>query len=264
MLQPQLFQTVKPNFTTLATIVTYQATDQTLVHARRESLESELWQIIASDNEEKLFVDHEQGLWFGEISKTKTGHFTTSKKITKESVEYSTHLNRIMNSPLKKRPTTPTKWGGGIPPITSVHTPTTSPSVLAPILQPQTVQTPTLHDSINQPFEQVQNALNQQQEYNIHFDAHIGSLEVTSQCIDSKIDVLLARIDDNYPTSHKYQCTSSPLHDTLLLPGQVSNIQMHQVHHHHAQHYQNDSHTWDEFFPSSIYHSKSLHASENI
>jgi len=139
-----------------------------------------------------------------------------------------------MNSPPKKRPITPTKWGGGIPFTTATHSPTTNPSTLMNIICSQYSPPPTINDTINLGFEQVQNALTQQQECNMHFNAHIGSLEVTSQCIDSKIDVLLAKMDDSYPTSHKYQHTSSPPDDPLLPPGQVSHIQMHQVHHHHA------------------------------
>jgi hypothetical protein len=88
------------------------------------------------------------------------------------------------------------------------------------IIRSQYSPPPTINDTINLGFEQVQNALTQQQECNMHFNAHIGSLEVTSQCIDSKIDVLLAKMDDSYPTSHKYQHTSSPPDDPLLPPGQ--------------------------------------------
>lgn len=65
MSRPQLFQTVEAKFTTLATIVTCQASDQKLVYQWQESLDSELRIILATNEDEKLFLNPEEDLWFG-------------------------------------------------------------------------------------------------------------------------------------------------------------------------------------------------------
>ncbi len=89
-----------------------------------------------------------------------------------------------------------------------------------------------LTDSIDLCFEQVKTALNQQQECNLWFDARIGSLENTMKSIDNKIDFLLTRMEYNYPTTNKLPHTSSPAADSSFPPGQLSQIQIHQAHHH--------------------------------
>jgi hypothetical protein len=66
-----------------------------------------------------------------------------------------------MNSPPKKRPTTPTKWGGSFPLTTPMHTPTTNQSTLTNTMRPQYTPPPAINDTINLRFEQVQNALTQ-------------------------------------------------------------------------------------------------------
>lgn len=124
-------------------------------------------------------------MWFGGITKSKTGHFAINKTVTKDSIKYSSHLSRIMNPPPKKHPITPSKWGGGMPHNTPTPTPTLHPSTLpAPLWQQATDK--ALNDSIDLHFEQVKVALNQQQECNAKFDARIGSLEITTQSMDTK------------------------------------------------------------------------------
>jgi hypothetical protein len=99
MTRPQLFQTVEPNAASIITLVTYQAEDSELVAVRQSLLKSELRQIIADNEEDKLFTNPEEGIWFGTVTKSKSGLFTFNKAVTKESIEYSSHFNRIMHSP---------------------------------------------------------------------------------------------------------------------------------------------------------------------
>jgi hypothetical protein len=99
MTRPQLFQTVEPNAASIITLVTYQAEDSALVAVRQSLLKSELWQIITDNEEDKLFTNPEEGIWFGTVTKSKPGLFTFNKAVTKESIEYSSHFNRIMHSP---------------------------------------------------------------------------------------------------------------------------------------------------------------------
>jgi len=118
MSRPQLFQQAEPNHGAMVTIVTFQAQDRDLVLAHQATLEDEIRQVIAEGESEKVFVDDNEGVWFGGVNKQKTGRMNIIPKHTnKASIEYVSHINHIMNSPPKKRVHTPStgKWGGGIP-----------------------------------------------------------------------------------------------------------------------------------------------------
>jgi hypothetical protein len=113
--------------------------DSNLVMACQASHESEIRHILAENEEEKLFVDPAKGMWFCGITKSKNGHITINRNLTKDSVEHSSHLDRIINTPPKKHPITPfMKWGGGgIHPPTHGHTTITTFSPMPPALRPQ-------------------------------------------------------------------------------------------------------------------------------
>jgi hypothetical protein len=111
MSRPQLFQQAEPNHEAMVTIVTFQAQDRELFLAR-------IRQVIAEGESEKVFIDDNEGIWFGGVNKQKSCHTNIIPKHTnRASMEYVSHINRIMNSPPKKRVHTPStvKWGGGIP-----------------------------------------------------------------------------------------------------------------------------------------------------
>jgi hypothetical protein len=71
------------------------------VVAGQATLESEIHQAIADGEEENLFSDPDQGLWFG-ASRPKFGKFSLITFSEKSDEVYSSHLNRVMNSPPKK------------------------------------------------------------------------------------------------------------------------------------------------------------------
>jgi hypothetical protein len=115
MLQPQLFQQAEPNLSTVVTIVTFQAQDRDLVLAQQTTLESKIRQVIADREAGKIFVDEEEGIWFGGANKSKSGRLTiTDTYAQQETVQYISHVNRIMSSPPKKRTASLPQWGGGI------------------------------------------------------------------------------------------------------------------------------------------------------
>ena len=70
--------------------------------AGQAALESEIHQAIADGEEENLFSDPDQGLWFSGASRPKFGKFSLITFSEKSDEVYSSHLNRVMNSPPKK------------------------------------------------------------------------------------------------------------------------------------------------------------------
>jgi hypothetical protein len=152
MSRPQLFQQVEPNNGATVTIVTFQNQDKEFVIARQETLEEEIRNVIAPGQELQVFVNDIKGIWFGGVNKNRNGiKLSSFSHKNKEEAEYTAHINRIMNSPPKKRVLNRPNWGGGIPSLALHNTinthpqnqqrnpiqPTNSINVLAPLKSQQ-------------------------------------------------------------------------------------------------------------------------------
>jgi len=99
MSRPQLFQQVEQNISGIVTMVTFQKQDQELVYKSQNTLEAEIRQVIADGEEENVFVDDSDGIWFSGVNKTKTGKLLVAKQVDKSSLEYNKHISRFMNPP---------------------------------------------------------------------------------------------------------------------------------------------------------------------
>jgi hypothetical protein len=132
MSRPQIFQQVKPNFGAIVTIITYQAEDHDKVIACQSTLESKIRQVLASDQDEVIFTDPIEGIWFGSLNKVK-GNISLPPTYTKDDADYSSHLHHIMNSPPKKRPNSNLKRGGSLSPSTSSPYPNHNSSPVLPL-----------------------------------------------------------------------------------------------------------------------------------
>lgn len=220
MFRPQLFQQAEPNHGAMVTIVTFQASDRELVMARQSTLEEEICTVIASDQGNIIFTNDSEGIWFGGVFNTKNGQQTPHQKtINKFNMEYLAHINRIMHSPPKKRILNLPKWGGGIPPSTHPTTTTSIPSTHIP-KAPATSYTP---DEVQTKFDKICLEINEQRECNARFDARISSLEPSTRSIDSKIDLVLARLAPPDSPTHKIQKTIlSQTADASSYPGRTS------------------------------------------
>jgi len=152
------------------------------VIACQSTLESKIRQVLASDQDEVIFTDPIEGIWFGSLNKVK-GNISLPPTYTKDDADYSSHLHRIMNSPPKKRPNSNLKHGGGLPPSTSSPYPNhnSSPSPTINIWVSQTITT-----TLNQRFELIYNKINQQRECNARFNDRISSLEVITPTLTQK------------------------------------------------------------------------------
>ncbi len=112
MTRPQLFQHLEPNISGVVTMVTFQKQDSDHVYAWQLTQESEVHQVIADDEDEKVFIDNKEAIWFGGVNKMKTGRILASQQMDKSSLEYTNHITRLMTSP-------PPKTRGGILPSPS-------------------------------------------------------------------------------------------------------------------------------------------------
>jgi hypothetical protein len=99
---------MEPNIAAMDTIITFLSQDYNLVMAHQETLEAEIRQVLADGEENKVFVDPEEWIWFGGVKKSKQGRLNISMQNSdRESMAYVSHINKIMNSPPKKCATPP-------------------------------------------------------------------------------------------------------------------------------------------------------------
>jgi hypothetical protein len=77
---------MKPNITGIVTMVTFQKQYSALVYACQKTLE---WQVIADDEEYNVFVNEEDGIWFGGVNKTRTRRILATQHTDRSSLEYS-------------------------------------------------------------------------------------------------------------------------------------------------------------------------------
>ncbi len=103
MHRPQQFQFVEPNSSGVVTIATYQASDKAFIEKRKESIKAELCHLICTGEKTKLFINEEDGMWFGSVLKNKNGRVLTTNQPNKAAIEYNNHVNSILHSPPKKR-----------------------------------------------------------------------------------------------------------------------------------------------------------------
>jgi hypothetical protein len=82
MSHPQLFQSVEPNASGIVTMVTFQCQDSDHVYSPQNTLEMEIRQVLAEGEDEKVFLDNDEGIWFGGMSKTKKEKFLPFSRLT--------------------------------------------------------------------------------------------------------------------------------------------------------------------------------------
>jgi hypothetical protein len=172
MTRPQLFQHVEPNISGIITMVTFQKQDSNLVYAHQKTLQSKIQQVIVDGEEDNIFVDNYDGIWFGGINKTKTGRILATQQTDKSSLEYTKLINRVLHSP-------PKKCGGGIPPTLIFAAKPTQASPPIPILNPptQTQWNTKPNHSIEDKYASIQLQFAQKYEHNVNFNNRISSLD---------------------------------------------------------------------------------------
>jgi hypothetical protein len=221
MSRPQLFTQVEPNPAAMVTIVTYQARDHNLVSARKATLESEIRNIIKDGEAGKVFIDDTEGIWFGGLNNPKYGRHFDSTNTNRDAIAYSSHINKVMSSPPKKRILNQPKWGGGIPATPIDGTPTKKCSSSTAPKSGPTIPVPSVN-AIDNHFEMIRVEINNQREINTQFNNRIGSLELTTKQIDFKLDRLLDHME-NSSSIHKIQKTSNvTFQEPSSLPGHPS------------------------------------------
>jgi hypothetical protein len=185
MSRPQLFQQAEPNFSAVVTIVTFQAQDHALVVAHQATLESKICQAIADGEEDKVFSDPDIGLWFGGVNRPKLGKLSLIIP-DKSHVMYSSHLNRVMNSPPKKRSAAPPKWGEAFATDATHLPPQPHPPMVTHATSNNRSGFGPINDDIDKKFELICTEINHQRPKNSSFESRIVSLETTTKSIASK------------------------------------------------------------------------------
>ena len=157
--------------------------DQALILKWQETIKNELRQVIAEGEEVNLFQDPKEGMWFGSVNKNKNSRLF-SQHPTRVGVQYAQQINRLLASPPKKRsqPSRPSDSKG--PPSSTTNG--------------SSKQTSTVMH--------VKEAFRKQNNINKMFHLRIGQLEVTTNGIDNKVDLILDSLETLAP--RKSQCTT--------------------------------------------------------
>jgi hypothetical protein len=209
MSRPQLFQFVEPNSSGMVTLASYQECDKALVEERKLTLEQELRQVLSAGEENKLFRNDEDGIWFGSVLKNKNGRIITAQQPNRHIIEHKNHLNSIMLTPPQKRnltadptsnptakhPATTTTKGSRYV-IRNPSTITPPPANPAPVTR---TTTPAQADHMDR-FTRIEHELIQQQDRNKTFDTRISGLENTTLWIDTNVSTILAKLDQLHHT----------------------------------------------------------------
>jgi hypothetical protein len=63
---------------------------------------NELKQVLAPGKEAKIFLNPEEGLWYGNVHQNKMGMSMKTAQLTKTGQAYADPLNTMLSSPPKK------------------------------------------------------------------------------------------------------------------------------------------------------------------
>jgi hypothetical protein len=77
--------------------------DRDYVLARKNTLEAELRQVVNPADENKIFVDPQEGIWFGNVHQSKHRAIVKTAHHTKTGQAYANKVNSLLYSPPKKR-----------------------------------------------------------------------------------------------------------------------------------------------------------------
>ncbi len=203
MTQPLLFQHFDANSSKLIHMAVFQKIDTEYILACKSTLEAELRQIIAPGDVNKIFLNPEEGLWFGNVQQNKKGLAVRTAQLTKTGQEYANRVSSILKSPPKKRPQIKIVEPPQRPSFQSTHpVPAPSKHLIPSIIQKQPNQ-----DDLR--VLQIQEEFKKQKQANTQFDLRINKLELTTNEIDSNVDRNLDILQQDRkaspPRSHKAQ-----------------------------------------------------------
>ena len=103
MSHPLLFQHFQPNSSKSIHVAVFQKMDRDYVLARKNTLEAELRQVVNPADENKIFVDPQEGIWFGNVHQSKHRAIVKTAHHTKTGQAYANKVNSLLYSPPKKR-----------------------------------------------------------------------------------------------------------------------------------------------------------------
>jgi hypothetical protein len=215
---PQLFQFVEPNSSGVVTLATFNSCDKAFIDKRRKTLEDEIRSLIDHTEESKVFLNPEDGIWFGGVNKTKNGKIIPSQQINKQTAEHIQKIYKNLPSPPKKRQNQE---------IASTNKPQTPNTIQYNYTIRETNTSNLITPNINTPhqqsppvtetkFDAIAEEFNRQRDQNEKFEQRITCLETTTDRIDHNINAILSKMEkldklDELPMPSKQR----KLHDTM-------------------------------------------------
>jgi len=88
MWTPQLFTLVEQSNSGNVVLAAYHAEDQDHISARKLALEAEIRQVLAKGETAKVFQSEVDGIWFNNVSKTKTGNLRKVVQTSKANMDH--------------------------------------------------------------------------------------------------------------------------------------------------------------------------------
>jgi hypothetical protein len=61
-----------------------------------KTLEGEIHLVIAKGEDQKVYANPAEGMWFGSINQGKSGQAINFTGLTKQGQEYANHVNRLL------------------------------------------------------------------------------------------------------------------------------------------------------------------------
>jgi hypothetical protein len=192
MTRPLLFQHFEPNSLKTVHMAIYQKMDHDHVMERTKTLEGEIALVLAKGEENKVFINPTDGMWYGSIHQNKQGQSVKTAHLSRTGQEYARHINQLLNSPPKKRPQQ-----------TQMETnPHNHQFQSRPCVTPHQQHNPTQDNPKHDPrFQQIQEEFARQKQTNANLDMRINKLQFTTTRIDSNVDRILSILQQNKETT---------------------------------------------------------------
>jgi hypothetical protein len=103
MLRPRLFQIVDPNAGQTCTIVSFQKCDRNYIEQRKTTLEKEIRAVLAPGESENVFLNDNDGIWFGGHVRTRNGKPIALNVPHRADMEYIQQAESRLKTPNTKR-----------------------------------------------------------------------------------------------------------------------------------------------------------------
>jgi hypothetical protein len=237
MSRPQLFQLVEPNNSGVTTLATFQTQDRPHIENRKGNIETELRAIVSSEDLDKLFISVVDGIWSGGITKNKGGKIIPTKPPSQHTQQHLSQISSRLQSLPKKCTDTHNSNQISMPNPRHHYVIAGMPTIPHMSQEDQTPPIPvpnsTFAAQLDRRFSLIEGTIQKHQEYNEAFHHRLLTLEQTTQNTDTKIDLILNKMESiTNPPKHR----KASFHPESLEHDYEMNENNHPNSHHQSQH----------------------------